>query len=163
MEGKREYTSLLYIPAAAPFDLWNREVPRGVKLYIQRVFITDEATKFLPLYLRFVRGIVDSSDLSLNISREMLQQDPNVSSIKTALTKRVLDVLKRLSTKEVEKYRSFWEQFGLVLKEGLAEDFNNREKIASLLRFNTTMSEGVIQDRSLDNYISDSGEQDTIY
>ena len=163
MEGKREYTSLLYIPAAAPFDLWNREVPRGVKLYIQRVFITDEATQFLPLYLRFVRGIVDSSDLSLNISREMLQQDPNVSSIKTALTKRVLDVLKRLSTKEVEKYRSFWEQFGLVLKEGLAEDFNNREKIASLLRFNTTMSEGVIQDRSLDNYISDSGEQDTIY
>lgn len=163
VEGKREYTSLLYIPAAAPFDLWNREVPRGVKLYIQRVFITDEATQFLPLYLRFVRGIVDSSDLSLNISREMLQQDPNVSAIKTALTKRVLDVLKRLATKEVEKYRSFWEQFGLVLKEGLAEDFNNREKIAGLLRFNTTMSEGVIQDRSLENYISDSGEKDIIY
>ena len=163
VEGKREYTSLLYIPAVAPFNLWNREAPRGVNLYVQRVFITDEATQFLPLYLRFVRGVVDSSDLSLNISREMLQKDPNVSAIKTALTKRVLDLLKRLSSKEADKYHTFWKEFGAVFKEGLAEDVNNRKKIAGLLRFNTTVSEGTAQDRSLDDYISDSSKQSVIY
>jgi len=164
VEGKREYTSLLYVPATAPFDLWNRESPRGVKLYVQRVFISDEATQFLPLYLRFVRGIVDSNDLSLNISRELLQQDPNVAAIKSALTKRMLDLLERLAKEDVEKFRTFWTAFGAVLKEGIVEDSSNREKIAGLLRFNSTESDGLEPDRSLDDYLeSCSAEQDTIY
>lgn len=162
VEGKREYTSLLYLPSVAPMDLWNREAPRGVKLYVQRVFITDQAAEFLPLYLRFVRGVVDSNDLSLNVSREMLQQDPAISSMRSALTKRVLDMLSRLADKEPEKYATFWAQFGTTLKEGLAEDAGNREKIASLLRFRTTRSDE--EDRSLDSYIADSKpEQDRIY
>jgi molecular chaperone HtpG len=162
VEGKREYTSLLYLPSVAPMDLWNREAPRGVKLYVQRVFITDQAAEFLPLYLRFVRGVVDSSDLSLNVSREMLQQDPAISSMRSALTRRVLDMLSRLADKEPEKYATFWEQFGTTLKEGLAEDAGNREKIASLLRFRTTRSDA--EDRSLDDYIADlKPEQDRIY
>jgi molecular chaperone HtpG len=164
VEGKREYTSLLYVPATAPFDLWNRESPRGVKLYVQRVFISDEATQFLPLYLRFVRGIVDSNDLSLNISRELLQQDPNVAAIKRALTKRMLDLLERLAKKDAEKFRTFWTAFGAVLKEGIVEDSSNREKIAGLLRFNSTESDGLESDRSLDDYLgSCPAEQDTIY
>ena len=164
VEGKREYTSLLYIPSTPPFDLWNRESPRGIKLYVQRVFISDEATQFLPLYLRFVRGIVDSSDLSLNISRELLQQDPNVAAIKSALTKRMLDLLEKLAKEDSEKYAQFWSAFGTVLKEGVVEDSSNREKIAGLLRFNTTFSKEAEADRSLDDYLgnnSDSG--DTIY
>jgi len=164
VEGKREYTSLLYVPAVAPFDLWNRETPRGVKLYVQRVFITDEATQFLPLYLRFIRGVVDSSDLSLNVSRELLQQDPTVSAIRSALTKRTLDMLDRLASAEGDKYRTLWREFGVALKEGLAEDPANREKIAGLLRFNSTRSEGLEQDRSLDDYISAAPDsQTTIY
>jgi len=162
VEGKREYTSLLYLPSMAPMDLWNREAPRGVKLYVQRVFITDQAAEFLPLYLRFIRGVVDSNDLSLNVSREMLQQDPAISAIRSALTKRVLDMLSRLAEKEPEKYATFWEQFGTTLKEGLAEDTANREKIAALLRFRTTRSEA--EDRSLDHYIADlRPEQEKIY
>ena len=164
VEGKREYTSLMYVPASAPFDLWNRESPRGIKLYAQRVFITDEATQFLPLYLRFMRGVVDSSDLSLNVSRELLQQDPTVGAIRNALTKRCLAMLEKLSNSESEKYGIFWKGFGAVVKEGLAEDPANSEKIAGLLRFNSTISEGLEQDRSLDAYLSAlSDGQDTVY
>ena len=164
VEGKREYTSLMFIPASAPFDLWNRESPKGIKLYVQRVFITDEATQFLPLYLRFMRGIVDSSDLSLNVSRELLQQDPTVGSIRNALTKRCLTMIEKLSNSEPEKYGIFWKEFGAVVKEGLAEDPSNSEKIAGLMRFNSTISEGLDQDRSLDAYLDAlSDEQDKIY
>ncbi|HEY9181698.1 MAG TPA: molecular chaperone HtpG, partial [Gammaproteobacteria bacterium] len=122
VEGKREYTSLLYVPSAAPFDLWNRESPKGVKLYVQRVFITDQATQFLPLYLRFIRGIVDSSELTLNVSRELLQQDEAIGAMRSALTRRVLDMLERLAD-DPEKYQKFWNEFGLLMKEGLVEDF----------------------------------------
>ena len=164
VEGKREYTSLMFIPASAPFDLWNRESPKGIKLYVQRVFITDEATQFLPLYLRFMRGIVDSSDLSLNVSRELLQQDPTVGSISNALTKRCLTMIEKLSNSEPEKYGIFWKEFGAVVKEGLAEDPSNSEKIAGLMRFNSTISEGLDQDRSLDAYLDAlSDGQDKIY
>jgi molecular chaperone HtpG len=164
VEGKREYTSLLYVPSVAPFDLWNREAPKGVKLYVQRVFITDRATQFLPLYLRFVRGVVDCADLSLNVSRELLQQDPAIGAMRSALTKRVLDMLGKLAAEEPDKYAVFWKQFGFVLKEGLAEDAANRDKIASLLRFNTTASPGLEQDRSLDDYLKDAGEgQEVVY
>ena len=162
VEGKREYTSLLYVPSVAPMDLWNREAPRGVKLYVQRVFITDHAVEFLPLYLRFIRGVVDSNDLSLNLSREMLQQDPAISAMRSALTKRVLDMLTQLAAKEPEKYATFWSQFGTTLKEGLAEDGANREKIAALLRFHSTKSEG--ENRSLDDYLASlKPDQDKIY
>ena len=137
VEGKLEYTSLLYVPQKAPFDLWHRESPRGLKLYVQRVFILDQADQFMPLYLRFVRGVVDSSDLSLNVSRELLQKDPAIDSMRTALTKRVLDMLEKLS-KDAGKYQQFWDEFGQVLKEGVAEDQANKEKIAGLLRFSTT-------------------------
>ena len=164
VEGKREYTSLLYIPARAPFDLWNRESPKGIKLYVQRVFITDDATQFLPLYLRFVRGVVDASDISLNVSREILQDDPHIAAIKNALTKRVLDVLDKLATNEPERYATFWSQFGTVLKEGIAEDAANRERIAGLLRFDSTRSESAAQDRSLADYIEDAApDQNEIY
>ena len=163
VEGKLEYTSLLYIPASAPFDLWNRETPRGLKLYVQRVFIMDEAEQFLPLYLRFVRGVVDSSDLSLNVSREILQKDPAIDSMRNALTKRVLDMIEKLSSDE-EQYQAFWDQFGQVLKEGPAEDFSNKEKIAGLLRFATTESEGTKQNQSLEAYIERmQPEQEKIY
>ena len=164
VEGKRDYTSLLYVPAAAPWDLWNRETPRGVKLYVQRVFITDEATQFLPLYLRFIRGVVDSGDLSLNVSRELLQQDPVVGVMKSALTKRCLAMLDRLAKDDPEKYRTFWREFGVAFKEGLAEDSGNQEKIATLLRFNSTASEALEQDRSLDDYLDAAGDdQGAIY
>jgi molecular chaperone HtpG len=164
VEGKREYTSLLYIPARAPFDLWNRESPKGIKLYVQRVFITDEATQFLPLYLRFVRGIVDAGDLSLNVSREILQDDPHVAAIKSALTKRVLDMLEKLAKNEPDRYATFWAQFGSVLKEGIAEDAVNRDRIAGLMRFNSTRSADLGQDRSLEAYIADAPtEQSDIY
>jgi molecular chaperone HtpG len=163
VEGKREYTSLLYVPAVAPFDLWNREAPKGVKLYVQRVFITDHATHFLPLYLRFVRGIVDSSELSLNVSRELLQQDEAIGAMRAALTRRVLDTLERLA-EDADKYRKFWGEFGVLMKEGLVEDSSNRERLAKLLRFSTTRSTGAEQDRSLKNYLDDAKpEQDAIY
>ena len=164
VEGKLEYTSLLYIPENAPFDMWNRDAVKGLKLYVQRTFIMDEAEQFLPMYLRFVKGIVDSNDLSLNVSREILQQDPAVDSMKSALTKRVLDMLAKMAKKDEEKYATFWQQFGQVIKEGPAEDFANKEKISQLLRFTTTKTEGEKQDQSLAGYIERLQEgQDKIY
>jgi molecular chaperone HtpG len=163
VEGKREYTSLLYVPSTAPFDLWNRESPKGVKLYVQRVFITDQATQFLPLYLRFVRGVVDSSELSLNVSRELLQQDEAIGAMRAALTRRVLDLLDRLAEDEA-KYAKFWREFGALVKEGLVEDLVNRERLVKLLRFNTTRSTGPEQSRSLKDYLADAKpEQSSIY
>ena len=152
VEGKLEYSSLLYIPAEPPLDLYQRDASRGLKLYVQRTFIMDDAEQFLPLYLRFVRGVVDSSDLSLNVSREILQKDAVVESMKQALTRRVLDILEKLA-EDSEKYAIFWHAFGNVLKEGMAEDVANRERIAKLLRFSTTSS-GSVQDQSLDAYLS---------
>ncbi|MEX1197199.1 MAG: molecular chaperone HtpG [Pseudohongiellaceae bacterium] len=153
VEGKLEYTSLLYVPGRAPFDLWNREGARGLKLYVQRVFIMDKAEQFLPLYLRFIKGVVDSADLSLNVSREILQNDPVVDSMRSALTKRALDMLDKLRKKDPEQYAAFWREFGQVLKEGPGEDYSNREAIARLLLFNTTESEGDRQNQSLEDYI----------
>lgn len=164
VEGKLEYTSLLYVPARAPFDLYQREAPKGLKLYVQRVFIMDQAEQFLPLYLRFIKGIVDSNDLSLNVSREILQKDPVIDSMKSALTKRVLDMLEKLAKNEPEQYATFWKTFGQVLKEGPAEDFANREKIASLLRFASTHDSSGEQSVSLADYLSRLKEgQDKIY
>lgn len=168
VEGKREYTSLLYIPAQAPFDLWNREAPRGLKLYVQRVFIMDDAEQFLPLYLRFVKGIIDSSDLPLNVSRELLQNNPQSAAMKTAMTRRVLDMLGKLAAAESkedrETYQKFWKEFGQVIKEGLVEDAQNAEKLMKLLRFTTTHSDGDLQDQSLSDYLGRATpEQDKIY
>lgn len=164
VEGKLEYSSLLYIPAKAPFDMWQRDANRGLKLYVQRTFIMDDAEQFLPMYLRFIKGVVDSNDLSLNVSREILQQDPAVDSMRSALTKRVLDMLSKMSKNEPEQYQSFWDEFGQVLKEGPAEDFGNREKIASLLRFSTTHANEATQNQSLQDYVERMNEgQDKIY
>ncbi len=164
VEGKLDYTSLLYVPGRAPFDMYNREGVRGLKLYVQRTFIMDEAEQFLPIYLRFIKGVVDSNDLSLNVSREILQKDPNVDSMKSALTKRALDMLSKLASNDAEKYATFWKEFGQVLKEGPAEDYANREKIAKLLRFSTTHTDSPAQDQSLDQYIERMKEgQDKIY
>jgi molecular chaperone HtpG len=135
VEGKREYTSLLYVPGRAPFDLWQREAARGLKLYVRRVFIMDDAEQFLPLYLRFIKGVVDSSDLPLNVSRELLQQEPEVEAIRSGLTKRVLEMLTRLAKDEGEKYATFWKEFGAVLKEGIAQDHASQPAILPLLRF----------------------------
>ncbi|MYM62745.1 molecular chaperone HtpG [Pseudomaricurvus sp. HS19] len=161
VEGKLDYTSLLYLPGRAPFDLYNRDASRGVKLYVQRTFIMDDAEQFLPLYLRFIKGVVDSNDLSLNVSREILQKDPNIDAMRTALTKRALDMLSKLAKNEPEQYAKFWQEFGQVLKEGPAEDFANREKIASLLRFATTHTDMADQDQSLDEYIERMKEGQT--
>lgn len=164
VEGKLEYTSLLYIPKRAPFDLWNRDAPRGLKLYVQRVFIMDDAEQFLPLYLRFVKGIVDSNDLSLNVSREILQKDPQIDKMRSALTKRVLDMLGKMAKSKAEDYAVFWKEFGQVLKEGPAEDFANREQIAKLLRFATTHDDQEQPAHSLEDYVSRMQEgQDKIY
>ena len=166
VEGRLEYTSLVFIPRRAPFDLWNRESPRGLKLYVQRVFIMDDAEQFLPLYLRFVRGIVDAGDLPLNVSREILQQDPAVTTIRNALAKRVLDTLARL---ESDDYDAFWDEFGQVLKEGIAEDLANRDAIMKLLRFSSTKHEsngegGEKQRTSLSDYVGRMQQgQDRIY
>ncbi|WP_210395186.1 molecular chaperone HtpG [Motiliproteus sediminis] len=164
VEGKLEYTSLLYVPGRAPFDLWNRDGARGLKLYVQRVFIMDDAEQFLPLYLRFIKGVVDSNDLSLNVSREILQKDPAIDSMRTALTKRVLDMLAKLAKNEPEQYATFWKEFGAVIKEGPAEDYANRDKIAKLLRFATTHTGQDIQDQSLADYVERMKEgQEAIY
>ncbi len=164
VEGKLEYTSLLYIPRRAPFDLWNRDGARGLKLYVQRVFIMDKAEQFLPLYLRFVKGVVDSADLSLNVSREILQNDPVVDNMRSALTKRVLDMLNKLRKDDPAQYAAFWKEFGQVLKEGPGEDFSNREAIARLLMFNSTHSDGDAQDQGLDDYVARmKPEQEKIY
>jgi molecular chaperone HtpG len=164
VEGKQEYTSLLFIPKRAPFDLWNRDQPRGVKLYVQRTFIMDEAEQFLPLYLRFVKGVVDSGDLPLNVSREILQQSPQVDAMRAALTKRTLDMLDKLKKKRPDDYQEFWQQFGNVLKEGPSEDAGNREKIAKLLRFATTHTNSEKQDQALEDYVGRMKEgQEKIY
>ena len=162
VEGRREYTSLLYLPRQAPFDLWNRDAPRGLKLYVQRVFIMDDAEQFLPLYLRFVRGIVDSADLPLNVSRELLQQHPDLQAMRAALTKRVLDMLKKLAAGD--DYAAFWQQFGQVMKEGIIEDADNRETLAGLLRFATTHTGTADQDQSLADVVSRAGaDRDSLY
>ncbi|EKT4521207.1 molecular chaperone HtpG [Pseudomonas putida] len=164
VEGKLEYNSLLYVPARAPFDLYQREAPRGLKLYVQRVFIMDQAESFLPLYLRFIKGVVDSNDLSLNVSREILQKDPIIDSMKSALTKRVLDMLEKLAKNEPEQYKGFWKNFGQVMKEGPAEDFANKEKIAGLLRFASTSDDSGEQSVALADYLARAKEgQDKIY
>ena len=153
VEGTREYTGLMYVPARAPYDLWNREAPRGLKLYVQRVFIMDDAEQFLPLYLRFIRGVIDSAELSLNVSRELLQRDAHVDAIRKALTRKALDMLEKLAEEEPEKYRTVWREFGEVLKEGLAEDFANRERIAALLRFDSTANDETEPRVSLADYL----------
>lgn len=164
VEGKLEYTSLLYIPAKAPYDLWNRDAARGLKLYVQRVFIMDDAEQFMPLYLRFVKGVVDSNDISLNVSREILQKDPVVDSMRSALTKRALDMLGKIRKKDKAKYDEFWAEFGQVIKEGPGEDFANKDKISKLLQFSTTASEGTVQDQGLTEYTERMQEgQDKIY
>ena len=153
VEGKREYISLLYVPGRAPFDLWQREGARGLKLYVRRVFIMDDAEQFLPLYLRFIKGVVDSSDLPLNVSRELLQQDPEVEAIRGGLTRRVLDLLARLAKEEPEKYAIFWKEFGAVLKEGIAQDHANQGAILPLLRFASTFREDDTPTGSLADYV----------
>ncbi|EKT65012.1 heat shock protein 90 [Providencia burhodogranariea DSM 19968] len=164
VEGKQEYTSLLYIPSQAPFDLWNRDQRHGLKLYVQRVFIMDDAEQFMPNYLRFVRGVLDSNDLPLNVSREILQDSALTRSLRSALTKRVLQTLEKLAKNDAEKYQSFWQQFGLVIKEGPAEDSGNGEAIAKLLRFATTHNDSNVQNVSLEEYVSRMVDgQDKIY
>jgi molecular chaperone HtpG len=164
VEGKKEYTSLLYVPENAPFDLWNRDAPRGLKLYVQRVFILDEAEQFLPLYLRFVKGIVDSADLPLNVSREMLQQDSELGAMRKALTRRVLDMLKKMGSDKPEDYSKFWSGFGQVMKEGFVEDQENRDRLAKLLRFASTRDGSDKQEHSLADYVGRAGaDQDKIY
>ena len=153
VEGKREYTSLLYVPAHAPFDLQQRDAVRGLKLYVRRVFIMDDAEQFLPLYLRFIKGVVDSSDLPLNVSRELLQKDAEVEAMRGALTKRALDLLGRVAKDEPEQYATIWREFGVVMKEGLAEDGANRDKLLPLLRFASTASEDDKPTASLNDYI----------
>ncbi len=153
VEGKREYTSLLYIPSRAPFDLWQREAAHGLKLYVRRVFIMDHAEQFLPLYLRFIKGIVDSSDLPLNISRELLQQDREVEAMRSALTRRGLELLARLAAEEPEKYQQFWREFARVLKEGLSEDPANRERLLPLMRYASTANAGNDETVSLADYV----------
>ena len=168
VEGRREYTSLLFIPSRAPFDLWNREAPRGLKLYIQRVFIMDDAEQFLPLYLRFVKGVVDSADLPLNVSRELLQQNPELDAMRGALTKRALDMIAKLGAGDTDedrnRYTDFWSAFGPVLKEGLIEDPQNAEKLLKIMRFATTAGDSGKQDQSLTDYVSRIQDgQDKIY
>jgi molecular chaperone HtpG len=164
VEGKREYTSLLYIPGRAPFDLWQRDANRGLKLYVRRVFIMDDADQFLPQYLRFVKGVIDSSDLPLNVSRELLQQDPEVDAIRGGLTKRVLDMLAKLTKDDAPKYATFWKEFGAVLKEGLVQDVSNKDKILPLLRFASTHEAGNEPTTSLAQYVERmKPDQERIY
>ncbi|MFU9138327.1 molecular chaperone HtpG [Erwinia tasmaniensis] len=164
VEGKQEYTSLLYIPTQAPWDMWNRDHKHGLKLYVQRVFIMDDAEQFMPNYLRFVRGLIDSSDLPLNVSREILQDSRITQNLRNALSKRALQMLEKVAKDDEEKYQQFWQQFGLALKEGPAEDNANAETIAKLLRFASTSSEGPAQTVSLEDYVSRMVEgQEKIY
>lgn len=164
VEGKQEYTSLLYIPAQAPWDMWNRDHKHGLKLYVQRVFIMDDAEQFMPNYLRFVRGLIDSNDLPLNVSREILQDSRVTQNLRSALTKRVLQMLEKLAKDDAEKYQQFWQQFGMALKEGPAEDGSNKETIAKLLRFASTHSDSSAQTVSLEEYVSRMTEgQEKIY
>ncbi|NQD38120.1 molecular chaperone HtpG [Permianibacter sp. IMCC34836] len=164
VEGKHEFTSLFYIPARAPYDLWNRDRPRGVKLYVKRVFIMDDAEQFLPIYLRFVRGVLDSADLPLNVSREILQDSAVTDTLRKQGVKRVLSLLEDIAQKEPEKYQKFWDEFGQVLKEGPAEDATNKDQIAKLLRFASTHTDTPVQNIALADYVSRmKPEQKAIY
>ncbi|MCE9678645.1 molecular chaperone HtpG [Shewanella sp. AS1] len=164
VEGKQEYTSLLYIPSKAPWDLWNRDRKHGLKLFVQRVFVMDDAEQFMPSYLRFVQGLIDSNDLPLNVSREILQDNKVTTALRTAVTKRVLSMLEKLAKNEPEKYQTFWAEFGQVLKEGPAEDFANKEKIAALLRFASTHTNEAAHTVSLSDYVERMKEgQNKIY
>ncbi len=164
VEGRQEYTQLLYVPSHPPFDLWDRQARHGLKLYVRRVFIMDDAEQLMPVYLRFVRGIVDSNDLPLNVSREILQQSKDIDAIRAGCTRRVLSMLEELATDSKEKYATFWTAFGRVLKEGIGEDMGNRERIAKLLRFATTQADSAEQVVSLDEYVGRMKEgQSAIY
>ncbi|QLE85922.1 molecular chaperone HtpG [Shewanella sp. Scap07] len=161
VEGKQEYTSLLYIPAKAPWDMWNRDRKHGLKLFVQRVFVMDDAEQFMPSYLRFVQGLIDSNDLPLNVSREILQDNKVTTALRTAVTKRVLGMLEKLAKNDAEKYQTFWAEFGQVLKEGPAEDFANKERVAGLLRFASTEGNGAEPTVSLADYVSRMKEGQT--
>jgi len=164
VEGNMEYTSLLFIPKKAPFDLWNRENKKGIKLYVRRVFILDDAEHLMPNYLRFVKGVIDSQDLPLNVSREILQSDRDIQKIKSRAVKRVLDELKRLAKDDADAYQGFWTEFGQVIKEGIVEDAGNKDNITPLLRFASTHNGNDEQSTSLDQYVERMGdEQDAIY
>ena len=164
VEGNQEYTSLLYVPSKAPWDLFNREHKHGLKLYVQRVFIMDDAEQFMPNYLRFMRGLIDSNDLPLNVSREILQDNKTTAALRKALTKRSLQMLEKLAKEDADKYQQFWKEFGLVLKEGPAEDFGNKETIAKLLRFASTHNDSSEQTVSLEDYVTRMKEgQKAIY
>ncbi|MFP2769517.1 molecular chaperone HtpG [Oceanisphaera sp. KMM 10153] len=164
VEGNQEYTSLLYVPAKAPFDMWNRDQSHGLKLYVQRVFIMDDAEQFMPTYLRFVKGVLDSNDLPLNVSREILQDNKITAQLRKACSKRVLTMLEQMAKNDADKYQGFWKEFGNVLKEGPAEDYGNREQIAGLLRFASTHNDSDAQTVSLEDYMARMKEgQDKIY
>jgi molecular chaperone HtpG len=164
VEGSNEYTLLLYVPARAPFDLWDREAKHGVKLYIRKVFITDDAEQLMPRYLRFVRGVIDADSLPLNVSREILQQSKQINSIKAGSVKKVLGLLKTMAENDTENYAKFWTEFGNVIKEGVIEDHKNRDDVAKLLRFSSTHTDNKTQDVSLADYVSRmKEEQDKIY
>ncbi len=164
VEGNLEYTSLLYIPKKAPYDLWNRDAKTGIKLYVRRIFITDDADNLMPNYLRFIKGVVDSQDLPLNVSREILQSDRDIQKIKGRAVKRVLDELKRIAKDEPENYQEFWNEFGQVIKEGVVEDMANKDNITPLLRFSSTHNNSDEQNTSLDQYVERMSEdQDAVY
>ena len=164
VEGKYEYTSLLYIPKKAPFDLWEPDASHGLKLYVQRTFIMDDSKNLLPRYLRFIKGIIDSNDLPLNVSREILQSNKVIESIKRASTKKILTVLKRMSNSNAEQYQEFWNEFGNVMKEGVQEDFSNKDELAKLLRFASTHNNDDSQNVTLEDYVSRlKSEQENIY
>ncbi len=164
VEGRKEYTQLLYIPARAPFDLWDREHRRGIKLYVRRVFIMDDAEQLLPVYLRFVRGVIDSADLPLNVSREILQESKDIEAMRAGNIKRVLSMIEDLAENHKEKFATLWKEFGKVIKEGVVEDFGNRERIAKILRFASTHADSDAQEVSLADYVSRmKPEQDKIY
>jgi len=165
VEGNYEYTSLLYIPARAPFDLWDREQRHGIKLYVRRVFIMDDADQLMPNYLRFVRGVIDSADLPLNVSREILQHNKVIDTIRASSVKKVLGLLESIAKDDAEKYATFWKEFGRVIKEGLGEDFANKERIAKLLRFSSTNNDSETQDVSLQDYVSrmKEGQKEVYY
>ncbi len=164
VEGTNEYTLLLYIPSRAPFDLWDRDAKHGVKLYIKKVFITDDAEQLMPRYLRFIRGVIDANSLPLNVSREILQQSKQISTIKSGAVKKVLGLIEGLAKNEAEKYETFWSNFGNVIKEGIIEDFSNKDRIAKLLRFSSTQTDSEKQDVSLEDYVGRMKEgQEKIY
>jgi molecular chaperone HtpG len=164
VEGRKEYTQLLFIPAKAPFDMWDREHRRGIKLYVRRVFIMDDAEHLLPHYLRFVRGVIDSNDLPLNVSREILQESKDVETIRAGSVKRVLSMIEDLAENHKDKFETFWKQFGTVFKEGAGEDHANRERIAKILRFASTHKDSADEEVSLADYVSRmKPEQEKIY